>query len=203
MPRSLRIFSIFGVFLLVLIAIGEIPRAVIYPGREFISGAVDHLLIVVTAVLVGALLLWIVEESIEHHISPAIDRGLTNLADRLAKEVSLFPETFRGIQQVKDEEAASIKTPKVKELVSKGKIEEAATQSKNTEEQVAVLLQSTNPDDWREALNIVRKDFPLSTKYFLLVAFLFLAGQSDWRSHKGSGRRFGGVSYPDKCRGNN
>jgi hypothetical protein len=173
MPRSLRIVFIFGLFLLVLIAIVEIPKTISYSGRDFISGSVDHLIIVITAVLVGAILLWIVEESIEHHIAPAINMGLKNMAVEVAGEVRKFPQSFKKLSEASEEENASIKTPEVKDLVSKGKLDEAVQQSKSSEEQIAVLLKSQDSDDWRKAIQVARENLPNVFKYFMLIPYLF------------------------------
>jgi len=172
LQRSLRTFFIFAAFLLVLIAIIEVSKTVSYPAKDFITGSVDHLLVVVTAILVGSLLLWIVEESIEKHIAPAIQGGLKKVAAQVAHEVSQFPKSFKDLNQVLDEQKAQIRTPGVKELLEEGKVTEAVEKSKSTEEEIAVLVQSKDPADWTRALELVRGKLPSSVITFLNVAFL-------------------------------
>jgi len=171
MPRSLRVVFTFGGFLLVLIALGDVKRD--YPLRGFISGAVDHLLIVVTSVIVGGILLWIIEAAIKEHISPAIRDGLRNMASLLVKEVHAFPERFQTIQDTRAGMAASIPNAEVRELVSEGRIGEAAEKNLGPDDQIKVYLQSQSFADWDKALELARSLPVPPPRYFVTAAYLY------------------------------
>jgi hypothetical protein len=171
MPRSLKIVFTFGGFLLVLIALGDIKED--YPLRSFISGAVEHLLIVVTSVIVGGILLWIIEEAIEKHITPAIRAGLKTMAASVATEVQHLPEAWQTVQDARAGLAASIATPGVRELVSEGKIGEAAAKTVGPEDQIKVYLQSQSSSDWDKAVKLARSLSVPPPRYFVTAAYLF------------------------------
>lgn len=178
MPRSLKVVFTFGGFLLVLIALGDIKKE--YPLRDFISGAVEHLLIVVTSVIVGGILLWIIEEAIEQHITPAILTGLRTMATQVAREVHAFPEAWQTVQATRAGLAASIVTPGVRELVSEGKIGEAAKRTAAPDDQIKVYLQSQLSSDWDKAVELA-KGLPVPPpSYFVTAAYLYFEmGKSD------------------------
>jgi hypothetical protein len=170
MPRSLKVVFTFGGFLLVLIALGDIKED--YPLRSFISGAVEHLLIVVTSVIVGGILLWIIEEAIEKQITPAILAGLGAMAAKVATEVHAFPEAWQTVQATRAGMVASIVTPGVRELVSEGKIGEAAEKTASPEDQIKVYLQSQTSSDWDRAVELARSLTIPPPKYFVTAAYL-------------------------------
>ena len=171
MPRSLKVVFTFSGFLLVLIALGDIKED--YPLRTFISGAVEHLLIVVTSVIVGGVLLWIIEEAIEKHITPAILNGLRTMAKEVATEVHAFPEAWQTLQATRAGLVASIATPGVRELVSEGRIGEAAEKTVGPEDQIKVYLQSQSSADWDKAVELARRLEIPQPKYFVTAAYLY------------------------------
>ena len=171
MPRSLKVVFTFGGFLLVLIALGDIKRD--YPLRGFISGAVEHLLIVVTSVIVGGILLWIIEEAIEQQITPAISVGLGAMAAQLAKEVHAFPEAFQDMQATRAGMVASIRNAEVRDLVSEGRIGEAAEKTAGPDDQIKVYLQSQSSADWDRAVELARSLPVPPPRYFVTAAYLY------------------------------
>jgi len=177
MPRSLRIVLIFSLFLLVLVEVESLKTE--YPLKEFISHCMPHLVIVATSVIVGAVLLWIIEESIHAHITPAILSGLRSLSSDLSKEVSRFPERlpdgWKTIPDILTDLANRLETPEVKDLLSKGKISEAAKKAK-PEEEIAVFIQSKDPKHWEMAAALLDKPENQDPKYFTTLAYLFWSG---------------------------
>jgi hypothetical protein len=171
MPRSLKVVFTFGGFLLVLIALGDIKRD--YPLRSFISGAVEHLLIVVTSVIVGGILLWIIEEAIEQQITPAIRVGLSVMAAQLAQEVHAFPEAWQTMQATRAGLVASIGNAEVRDLVSEGRIGEAAEKTVGPDDQIKVYLQSQSPADWDKAVELAKSLKVPPPKYFVTAAYLY------------------------------
>lgn len=174
MPRSLRIVCIFAFFLLALIGVSEIKDA--YPLREFISGSVEHLLVVVTAVLVGAILLWIIEEAVEHHIAPAIRGGLETLAGGIKEEVGKFPSSWEGWPQIMKANLNSMDSPEARSLASAGLTQQAAEKARSLDDKIKVLVQSTDPSDWNKAIGMV--DSTQTPPFSPVLTLAYLSWQS-------------------------
>ncbi|HUA86857.1 MAG TPA: hypothetical protein VMB85_23530 [Bryobacteraceae bacterium] len=177
LPPSLRIFAIFSVFLFVLVGMDGINRD--YPNKGFIKEAVGHLLVVVTAVVVGAVLLWIVEEATKAHLAPAIREGLATLARDVKEEVGKFPKSWQGITEVIARQLNFVQDEEARQLAREGKIKEAAAKVEaRPADEIAILLQSTKPEDWKRAADLWAKAGRRPPQDGLSLAFLYWrAGQ--------------------------
>jgi hypothetical protein len=77
------------------------------------------------------------------------------------------------VQETRAGLAASIATPGVRELVSEGKIGEAAEKTVGPEDQIKVYLQSQLPSDWDKAVKLARNLTVPPPRYFVTAAYLY------------------------------
>lgn len=173
MKRSFKVVGSFTLFLFSLLAIQGIEED--YALKQVMTHALPHLIVVATAVIVGGILLWIVEESIYTYITPALLTGLRTLGTELAKEVRRFPESpsIKKIPDVIREFLSDIKSPEVAKLAAENRIEEALQKAEPDEKIVNVLLQSADPKDWQRAAKLLEEPKNQDPKYFLPLAYCF------------------------------
>jgi hypothetical protein len=176
LPPSLKIVSVFSGFLIILLTVDGVDRE--YPLKHYVSHGMSHLIIVATAIVVGAMLLWIIEEAIAGHIAPAIRTGLQALAHDVREEVGKFPKSWESITQVMA--SMVVHNPEARHLASEGKIVEAVQKVTTPEEEITILIKSKDPAHWRQAADLLEKS--PSPKPALTLAYLFWQTGDIWKA---------------------
>src|SRR5258708_6504079 len=80
-PRWLLVTLVSGVVLVGLSFVEAIGRA--YPLKNYIEHLLPHAILVASAIVIGAILVMIVSETLEHNVVPIIREGGTTLAEHL------------------------------------------------------------------------------------------------------------------------
>jgi len=150
-PTWLLVTLVSGIALVGLSFVEGVTKG--YPLKAYIEHLLPHAILVASAILVGAILVMIVVEALEHNLVPLVREGTSDLAEHLqtaikapvdkvgetlkggfaviasslAAEVQRFPEAWKSLNdsQVRADLIDRVKTPKARQLAEEGRFQDA------------------------------------------------------------------------------
>ena len=149
------------------------------PIKTFVAPFIHHLLIAVQGLIIGGFLLYVFEELLAEKFGPIMRDGFDSIGKSLAGKMvgqgSIGEELSKSLREVSEH-----LTPGINRLVQEGRIEEAVAKVQSValdapsrgEEEIAILLHSSDPKDWERVLDIANS-LHLTTRSFLTVAYRF------------------------------
>src|SRR5258708_413204 len=184
MTRSLRValWALAGVVVLGIVQKIELRE----PIKTFVGPFTEPLLLIAQAVLIGALLMWIVAQAIDEHLLPIIVEGFTTLAQTVAvaieTKVGDIPAALRTSLEHSLGDLAQTISPHLVQLAKAGKVSEALAEIETDNEdakakpqtEIALLLHSEEQKDWVKASQLLDSNPEAQDpKFYMTLAYRF------------------------------